>query len=254
MAAGPESDSSSRLPGGWLLQALPFAILGAAAIRIRLLWNRIPSRFAIHWTAHGTPDRWATKSVVGVYGVLLMAAAGCAILVVISYGMGLGLKKLRAAGAGASAAGLNQGTMLWTFIGVEFFLALMLGWTAMLPLRANPDAQPNIPLIVLITLVVALVVILQSVRMQRRGRSLRNDSPARKSRPAASAQTKLERSRQNRRYWKAGMFYVNREDPSIFVEKIEGAGYTLNFGHPAAWLFFAVLLFVPLAIALLVSH
>ncbi|MGH9430637.1 MAG: DUF5808 domain-containing protein [Terriglobia bacterium] len=254
MAAVSDSEASSRLPGGWLLQALPFAILGGAAIRIRLSWDRIPNRFAVHWTAHGLPDRWATKSVLGVYGVLLMGVAGCAILVAISYGMGLGLKKLRAAGAGASAAGLNQGTMLWTFIGVEFFLALMLGWTAMLPLRANPDAQPNIPLIVSITLVLALIIILQSVRMQRRKHNLKSASSARKFRPAASPQTELEKSRQNRRYWKAGMFYVNREDPSIFVEKIEGVGYTLNFGHPAAWLFFAVLLFLPLAIALLLSH
>ncbi|MGH9455151.1 MAG: DUF5808 domain-containing protein, partial [Terriglobia bacterium] len=96
--------------------------------------------------------------------------------------------------------------------------------------------------------------VLQSVRMQRRKHSLKDASLSRKSRHDASPQTELEKNRQNRRYWKAGMFYVNREDPSIFVEKIEGVGYTLNFGHPAAWLFFAVLLFLPLAIALLVSH
>jgi Family of unknown function (DUF5808) len=30
------------------------------------------------------------------------------------------------------------------------------------------------------------------------------------------------------------MFYVNRQDPALIVEKRFGFGYTLNFGHPAA--------------------
>jgi uncharacterized membrane protein len=237
------------------LQTLPFAILGGAAIRIRLLWNHIPDRFPMRWGAHGIPERWTTKSVAGVYGVLLIGVAGCAVLVAISFGMAVAMKKLRTSGAGGSAAVLNQGAMLWTFIGVELFLASMLAWMAMLPLRANPDASPGISVVVLITFIFALIVILQSVRVgRRRQRNLGAASSVGKLRPGASPQTTLERNRQNLRYWKAGMFYVNREDPSIFVEKMEGVGYTLNFGHPASWLFFAILLFFPLAIALLLSH
>ena len=33
-------------------------------------------------------------------------------------------------------------------------------------------------------------------------------------------------------YWLAGMFYLNRDDPSFFVEKRFGIGWTCNFGHP----------------------
>jgi uncharacterized membrane protein len=36
------------------------------------------------------------------------------------------------------------------------------------------------------------------------------------------------------RLWVLGMFYVNREDPSLFVERRFGLGYTLNFGNPRA--------------------
>ncbi len=254
MCPGTEPDSSSRLPGGWLLQTLPFAILGAAALRIRLLWNQIPKRFAIHWNLHGTPDRWATKSFIGVYGVLLMGLAGCAILLAISSGMGAGFKKLRAAETGVSSAALNQPSMRWTFIEVEFFVALMLGWAAMLPLRANPQASPDIRWVVFLTLLFVVLVILQMSRIQRRRKNLKNASMPNPSSPAASPQTRLEIDRQNPRYWKAGMFYVNRQDPSIFVAKLSGLGYTLNFGHPASWLLLAILLFLPLAIALCVSH
>jgi uncharacterized membrane protein len=34
--------------------------------------------------------------------------------------------------------------------------------------------------------------------------------------------------------WVLGAFYVNRDDPSVFVEKRFGIGYTINFGNPKA--------------------
>lgn len=37
-------------------------------------------------------------------------------------------------------------------------------------------------------------------------------------------------------YWKGGLFYINKNDPSIFVEKRFGVGWTLNFGHPIGYL------------------
>jgi len=36
------------------------------------------------------------------------------------------------------------------------------------------------------------------------------------------------------RFWVLGMFYVNRDDPSLFVERRFGLGYTINFGNPKA--------------------
>jgi uncharacterized membrane protein len=37
--------------------------------------------------------------------------------------------------------------------------------------------------------------------------------------------------------WVLGMFYYNPSDPSVFVEKRVGIGYTVNFARPAAWIF-----------------
>jgi uncharacterized membrane protein len=53
------------------------------------------------------------------------------------------------------------------------------------------------------------------------------------------------------RCWKAGLFYVNPEDPAVFVPKRAGIGYTLNFGRPAGWAALLAILAVPLAIVLL---
>lgn len=44
--------------------------------------------------------------------------------------------------------------------------------------------------------------------------------------------------RDDDKYWKAGMYYVNKDDPALFVEKRFGVGFTINFGRPAAVLIF----------------
>ncbi|MEI6473018.1 MAG: DUF5808 domain-containing protein [Holophagaceae bacterium] len=46
-------------------------------------------------------------------------------------------------------------------------------------------------------------------------------------------------------HYRWGLFYVNPEDPSIWVPKLFGLGWTLNFAHGISWLFLALLLLVP---------
>ena len=57
--------------------------------------------------------------------------------------------------------------------------------------------------------------------------------------------------------WKAGIFYVNPDDESLFVPKRSGLGYTLNFAHPWSWVVLAAIILisiVPVVFALVVMH
>ena len=53
------------------------------------------------------------------------------------------------------------------------------------------------------------------------------------------------------RYWPLGLFYFNREDPSVFVEKRFGIGYTVNVGNWRGILVLIGAVALPLLIALL---
>ncbi|MDQ6422563.1 DUF5808 domain-containing protein [Paenibacillus sp. LHD-117] len=44
------------------------------------------------------------------------------------------------------------------------------------------------------------------------------------------------------RYWKLGQFYYNPDDPSYFVEKRFGIGWTINHARPGVWVIFAILI------------
>jgi uncharacterized membrane protein len=50
--------------------------------------------------------------------------------------------------------------------------------------------------------------------------------------------------RDDDRFWKGGLLYVNRDDPALVVAARFGAGWTLNFGNPAAWLIIAAIVAV----------
>ena len=45
--------------------------------------------------------------------------------------------------------------------------------------------------------------------------------------------------RDDDQFWKAGLIYVNRDDPALVVGARFGVGWVLNFGKPVAWLLIA---------------
>lgn len=57
--------------------------------------------------------------------------------------------------------------------------------------------------------------------------------------------------RNDDRFWKAGLVYVNRTDPAIVVTVRIGVGWTLNLGNPAAWLLIAAIIATAATLAVL---
>lgn len=59
--------------------------------------------------------------------------------------------------------------------------------------------------------------------------------------------------RDDDRYWWAGVFYVNSDDPEVMVPKRYGLGWTINFGHPMGMVIAVVMIamiLLPIALAL----
>lgn len=54
-------------------------------------------------------------------------------------------------------------------------------------------------------------------------------------------------------HWKLGMFYVNKNDPSFWVEKRMGLGMTFNFAKWQSWAFMGGVILIPLVIGFFMS-
>ncbi len=50
-----------------------------------------------------------------------------------------------------------------------------------------------------------------------------------------------------------GVIYRNPDDPRLWVPKLAGVGYTLNFAHPWAWPVLLAILSIPLTVILIVA-
>lgn len=54
-------------------------------------------------------------------------------------------------------------------------------------------------------------------------------------------------NRQNDEFWKWGIIYFNPGDPSIWIEKRIGIGWTLNFAHKESLVIIGMILAIPVA-------
>ena len=89
-----------------------------------------------------------------------------------------------------------------------------------------------------------LLVVIAVIALVRLGQGGSRSAPAAETQPT-SAEPIGDRT--DDRYWWLGVFYFNRDDPAVLVEKRFGIGYTLNLARPMSW---TILLVVPLLLAL----
>lgn len=231
---------AARLPGGWMAQVGPFAILAATAAYLGFRWDEIPVRFPVHWGIDGQPNGWSVRTPMGVYGPLLFGAAILIAMALSSYAVTHLGRSVRPSAVGSVAHDFAHRMSIF-LLALEFFIAIIFSFVGLLPFAVNPGIMP-----IVIAAVVFLAALMFFTAWLAKGQ-VQTASRTPSSDGAASGGDSGQ-------YWKMGMFYFNRDDAALFVEKRFGVGYTLNFARPAAWLFMAVIVLLPLTIGLIVSH
>lgn len=226
--------------GAWfaLLQIGPFAILAASAIYIQVIWDRIPARFPIHWGLDGRPNGWATRSFAGIYGFWLIGLLICVLLEVFAYGIVHWTRQVRSSGADARNEAHFRRVQAGCIIAMEYFFALLFNGIPFMAFRHDMNQEPGVLPFLIGTF--GFIAVLVGILIHT-GQGGANLTAARTSSDIVGA-GKVIGDRTPDACWRAGMFYVNPDDPAILVEKRFGIGYTLNFAHRTAWV---PLLFIP---------
>jgi uncharacterized membrane protein len=124
-------------------------------------------------------------------------------------------------------------TVLTILLVAEYFITLQSSWITLVPRRPGGVVIALFPL----PLVLALVAIVVLARLGQGGTRV----PASSKAPSATSVVPVgDRTQDN--YWKLGVFYFNRDDQAVIIEKRFGLGYTLNFGRLATSLIMLLLL------------
>jgi uncharacterized membrane protein len=186
-----------RLPGGWPGQLLPFGLLAAGALWLRARWDSLPEVLPVHWGFDGRPDRFAPRTVPNVALPLFLGAGACLFILLTVLAMR------------AFAPRKGRRAVMRIMLGAQLVVA---GTCVGATVLVASSAQHVWPLLVFVGLAVVVLLgfALSTTPKLREEGALRN--------PAS---------------WH-GLFYADRDDPALFVPKRYGAGYTLNFGRPAA--------------------
>lgn len=209
-----------RLPGGWLAVILPIALLfGVGA-------------WAISNSATALPG--AAMATSAVMTTLAMAGVSCLVLTAIAFGILHGSRRISPPGSGAAAERWFRRRILLCLIASEYFLA-MLGALSVV----------HAPSVVMVSMncawAAALALCIETLVLAGQGGTHRASTP----------RETVIGDRSPDHCWKGGLFYVNRHDHALLVEKRMGIGYTLNFGNPWSWLLLASLSAIPVGILLL---
>ncbi|MCC2279304.1 DUF5808 domain-containing protein [Streptomyces sp. ET3-23] len=236
-----------RYPWAW---ALPAAVITAGtAVLGAVRYPALPATLVTHWDGNGRADGRAATTVLTAFTPVLLQAAVGALLAGSAVVALRSRQSLDAEHPRASAA-QHRGFVRWTARGLlvlAAFVNLSLLGTAltMWGLLGHSAAQ-DAALTGLPVLLGVLVVVFIAVRTGAQGSRLTVDATDGAGRTAVA-------NRDDDRYWKAGVLYVNRDDPSVFVPKRFGIGWTINFGSRGGRLV-TVLLLVALLTAVLLLN
>jgi uncharacterized membrane protein len=217
-----------RVPGGIAAVVAPFFLLAAVFLYLRSNWEAIPVRFPIHWDLQGRANGWSNRSLLGVFGPLLIAVV---ILVFISGVIAALAHAARRAPAGSGLERRNRAMLIIPVI-VMWMIAVMFSLAALTPLILR-NGQFPVPAFVLI--LVPIAGLLAGIWLAAR---------------ASAEADELPDDHTPNECWKWGQFYYNPDDSSILVERRFGIGYTFNFARWQSWSMVGGALALPAAILL----
>lgn len=228
-------------PGAWLVAAGPFVMLAAAALLLHVQWEVIPDRFPTRWSLNGTPVRWTTKSFGSVFGALIMGTAVVTGTLWQTWSILARTRHVAVSGPSAAAENRFRHRSVLYGIGASYLMAGLFAYLATRKVVATDER-----LDVGIWAFLGAIIVLGGgfmIWMVRAGQGGQRQVGIEKDVPVGDATPDDA--------WKAGVWYFNPADPSVFVEKRMGLGWTVNFGNRWTWVFLAAVLLGPVTILLL---
>ena len=223
-----------RFPWLWVLPTV--AVLVATAVVGVVRYPGLPDRIAVHFTAGGTADRWSGKSVWSAFSPVFTQLFVALVVIGLALLTFRSRPELEAGDAHGSALRYRVfvvrvvGALLALVALVEVGLLLLALQTwGVYRLTGAAAVLPLLPI-----LLGVLLVMVAALRTGQAGSRLAGGGNTAGGGVAVA-------NRDDDHYWKAGLIYVNRNDPALLVGKRFGVGWTLNVANPRAWLLLAVI-------------
>lgn len=240
---------STEIGSATEIKVLPtYSFLLYLAVIIGLVWysfsiyDSIPNMIAIHFDAYGEVDKYVDKSVMYVLMMPITMALMTLLFVGVNYSMKIA-KKVSGVGRGKLTIEQEQKYRFMWSVGLfilGFIIILLFAVIQLFSIEVFTQTEMIMWISVMSIFAILVLVIVLVVTLGQSG-----------SRVKVNKENKEIVDTDDDEHWKLGVFYVNKEDPSLFVNKRFGIGMTLNFGNKLSLVFIGFILIIILAAALL---
>jgi uncharacterized membrane protein len=227
----------------WWWESLPLALIGATAAYLAYTYPNAPDPFPTHFDINGNPNAFSPKTIGSYFLIVFVQIFMWALITVLTY-LIVRAKSL----PGREETGFKRIVLRFLFA----IKALAIGFIGVVGAASayaavNATALPGWFLGVTIGYIVLVFVLIIVLTARASARSARLQ-------PANASTT----DRMDDSHWILGSIYFNRDDPSIFVERRFGIGWTINIGSVGGVLtmvaLLAVVVVLPLGIVLLANQ
>jgi uncharacterized membrane protein len=240
-----EFRKNAPLPS-WFWFLIPWAIVAVNFAIVFLVYDRIPDMIPMQYNFKGEVSRWAIKSVGQVLLMPGLMVFSTLLMTIMFRAVKSAKPQISAEKPGKSRFQNARFRFQWATWAIVFSILLNITFTfanlKITTLLKTSFATTMIffTIMVMITLLYTLLI---AIRVGQGGSRVKV--------PDGEAETG-NINRDDDWFWKAGLFYYNPDDPSLWVEHRFGFGYTINFGNKKSVWFITGLLviillsFVPL--------
>lgn len=197
-------------------------------------YDRFPEQIALKFDMQGNVINSAAKSYTTVLFPNIMQLLIIAIFIFVNWSI---LRSKQQLSAGDPERSVRQNAVFrrrWSMFTVLSGLAMVSLFSF---IQLNMIYQLESSIILLVSLLIPIFVVFFAV-------ALSFTTGQGGSRVARSETGSPVQPVNDDAQWKLGFIYYNPNDPSFFVEKRFGIGWTLNFAHPMVWLVFLGIIIV----------
>lgn len=224
----------------WPFYVVPFGVTVFLIIFTILHYDQIPDHIAVHWGPSGEADSWRSKTYFTAISMpLVMLMMQCMMWGIVDSIKRSAIKMAVNRKEESLEDQLkSRKYMSWNIMFLSYALTIL--FTVLQLSNIYPSMTSGNRLLPIFILFLCLVLgsVLIYAWKKRKLRVTYEDN-------VVAEVMDVDEDR----YWKGGLIYVNRQDPSVFVEKRFGIGWTMNFANPRGY----IVIGLPLLILLLIS-
>ncbi|MEK5484370.1 DUF1648 domain-containing protein [Viridibacillus sp. FSL R5-0888] len=220
---------------------LPIFVVGGLIIYTYMQYPLLPEKIATHWGPNGQPDAFTDKnrfSVIALPLILLVMQIMFAGIIELTRRSGIKISATRTQRSIRQQLALRKYSS-WLMFLMTMLITILFSFLQLTTIHSDLVSE-SVMLIMFISFIFLTIigVITFAVKLSSLGE-------AKGTNYSSSGITDVDEDQ----YWIGGLIYFNRNDPSVFVEKRFGVGWTVNMARPTA----IACIFGPIVLIILIS-